>query len=409
MDVVMLYNILEDEADEELLLLANHFRNENDEMFSQRSREGCFSTLIQRRLIDNETRFRAYFRVSFELFNYILNAIKEDIRRRPSNRIKKPISPEEKLSVTLRFLATGESYRSLAFQFRISHSWISTIIREVLVAICHRLKNIAIPEPTQCSLSKVANDFYEMWNFPNCCGAIDGKHIRIVCPDNSGSLFFNYKSFFSIVLLALVDANNKFLVVDIGSYGKEGDAGIFPKSNLGKSISTGEFKFPEPKCLPNTDVVLPHVFVGDEAFKLTETMMRPYPRNQSKLDPKKAIFNYRLSRARRTTENTFGIMCQYFRVFFTPINILPDTVDNLIMAACIIHNMLREERMVCPMDSTDRDPITDVQTNTNMIQFGAVGGNATHEAFRVRETFKDYFNSRSGSVSWQQKHVTRTN
>lgn len=97
MDVVMLYNILEDEADEELLLLANHFRNENDEMFSQRSREGCFSTLIQRRLIDNETRFRAYFRVSFELFNYILNVIKEDIRRRPSNRIKKPISPKDKL------------------------------------------------------------------------------------------------------------------------------------------------------------------------------------------------------------------------------------------------------------------------------------------------------------------------
>jgi len=85
-----------------------------------------------------------------------------------------------------------------------------------------------------------------MRNFPNCCGVLDGKHIMIVCPDNSGSLFFNYKSFFSIVLLALVDANNKFLVVDIGSYGKEGDAGIFPKSNFGKSISTEVFKFPEP-------------------------------------------------------------------------------------------------------------------------------------------------------------------
>lgn len=102
MDVFTLYNILEDEADEELLLLANYFRNENDEMFSERSREGCFNALIQRHLIDNETRFRAYFRVSFELFNYILNYIKEDIKRRPSNRIKKPISPEEKLSITLR-------------------------------------------------------------------------------------------------------------------------------------------------------------------------------------------------------------------------------------------------------------------------------------------------------------------
>ncbi|VVC44233.1 Hypothetical protein CINCED_3A013162 [Cinara cedri] len=107
MDVVMIFNILEDEADEELLPLANHLRNENDEMFSQRSREeGCFSTLIQMRLIDNETRFREHSRVSFELFNYIIRAIKEDICRRPSNRIKKPISPEEKHNSLLTKLVT---------------------------------------------------------------------------------------------------------------------------------------------------------------------------------------------------------------------------------------------------------------------------------------------------------------
>lgn len=112
--------------------------------------------------------------------------------------------------------------------------------------------------------------------------------------------------------MAVVDANNKFIVVDIGSYGKEGDAGIFPKSNLGKLISTGKFKFPEPRCLLNTDIVLPHVLIGDEAFKLTNTMMRPYPRDQSKADLTKAIFNYRLSRARRMSENAFGIMCQRY-------------------------------------------------------------------------------------------------
>lgn len=102
MDVLTLYNILEDEADEELLLLASYFRDENDEIVSERSREGCYNTLIRRRLVDNETRFKSYFRVSFELFNYILNSIKEDKRRRPSNRVKRPISPEEKLSLTLR-------------------------------------------------------------------------------------------------------------------------------------------------------------------------------------------------------------------------------------------------------------------------------------------------------------------
>jgi len=167
---------------------------------------------------------------------------------------------------------------------------------------------------------------------------------------------------------------------------------------LGKSILTGEFKFPESKCLPNTDIVLPHVFVGDEAFKLTENMMSPYPRNQSVRINESYFFNYRLSRARKTTENTFGIMCQYFRVFFTPINILPDTVDDLIIiATCIIHKLLRDERILCPTDSTENDPITDIQTN--MIQLSAIGGNSTHESFSIRETFKDYFNSRLGSVS----------
>lgn len=102
MDVLTLYNMLEDEADDELLLLANYFRDEEDEMFIERSREGCYNILVERRLIDNEIRFRAYFRVSFELFNYILDYIKDDIRRSPSNRVKRPISPEEKLALTLR-------------------------------------------------------------------------------------------------------------------------------------------------------------------------------------------------------------------------------------------------------------------------------------------------------------------
>ncbi|KAL4148857.1 hypothetical protein QTP88_003002 [Uroleucon formosanum] len=62
MDVLTLYNILEDEADEELLLIANCLREEDNEIFTERSREGCFNILVERRLIDNETRFRAYFR-----------------------------------------------------------------------------------------------------------------------------------------------------------------------------------------------------------------------------------------------------------------------------------------------------------------------------------------------------------
>lgn len=88
---------------------------------------------------------------------------------------------------------------------------------------------IAIPQPTMEEFKNSAEKFSHKWNYPNAVGAIDGKHIRIKCPAKSGSLYFNYKEYFSIVLLAIVNADYKFLAIDVGSYGREGDAGMYAK------------------------------------------------------------------------------------------------------------------------------------------------------------------------------------
>lgn len=122
-------------------------------------------------------------------------------------------------------MAVGESVHSLAIQFRIDTSWVSRVISQCARSIVRRLLNRVIPEPTSEMWQISAETFYHKWNFPNCIGSIDGKHIRIRCPDRAGSLFYNYKDFHSIVLLATVDANYKFVAIDVGSYGREGDAG----------------------------------------------------------------------------------------------------------------------------------------------------------------------------------------
>ena len=110
------------------------------------------------------------------------------------------------------------------------------IIPVVLKAICQHLLKKAIPEPTERTLAESEEGFSRTWNYPNCVGALDGKHVRIICPRKSASLYYNYKQYFSIVLFALVDSNYKFLAIDVGSYGKEGDAGIYQKSQLSQNI-----------------------------------------------------------------------------------------------------------------------------------------------------------------------------
>lgn len=91
-----------------------------------------------------------------------------------------------------------------------------------------------IQTPTTETWESIASALESTANFPHCLGAVDGKHIRLVSPFNSGSMYFNYKEYFSVVLMAVADSNYKFVYVDIGSYGKDCDSAIFKRSSLWK-------------------------------------------------------------------------------------------------------------------------------------------------------------------------------
>ena len=126
-----------------------------------------------------------------------------------------------------------------------------------------------MPVPLEDEWKSIANEFYERWNFPNCIGAIDGKYVMIQCPFNSGSLFYNYKSYFSIALLAVASADYRFVIVDVGSYGSSNDSSVLNHTTFFKYLRTRTLMYPLSTQLSNDteETCVPHILLGDEAFQ----------------------------------------------------------------------------------------------------------------------------------------------
>ncbi|XP_065155512.1 uncharacterized protein [Atheta coriaria] len=170
------------------------------------------------------------------------------------------IPVEERLSVTIRYLATGASFNTLSFDYLMGASTIRNITKTTCEQIWNILQPLYMPIKQHDDWIKIADEFYSRTNFPNIIGAIDGKHIRMMQPEHSGSSYFNYKKFFSCVLMAWTDADYKFVYIDVGSYGTASDSEIFKTSEMGKRLSENRLNIPSGRYLPNYDDE--HVYVS---------------------------------------------------------------------------------------------------------------------------------------------------
>lgn len=371
---------------------------------NERATKGHVSLLKDLLKTDSEEKFHNFIRFTKAEFLQLLNLVGHLIKKQDSN-FRKAITPELKLALTLRHLATGVSMTTLHYEFRVGISTAFGIIKDTLSALIEVLCPLYLQEPQSEKFLEISNSFKLKASLPHCIGALDGKHVRIQCPNNSGSEYYNYKRYFSLVLLASCDANYKFNFVDVGAYGSESDGGVFSRSDFGKGLQNGNIHLPSSVPLPGTQDNFPYFFVADEAFPLSEHIMRPFPGNR--LTEGKKIFNYRISSARILIENTFGILIQRFRIFRTEIISQPEKVKQIVIAAVCLHNFIVSSRGI-PQETQESHYPRNPHVSGGFSEMTRVGSNnSSRHNQDQRNKLMEYFLSDAGSVPWQQEKALR--
>nr|CAI5829874.1 unnamed protein product [Callosobruchus analis] len=218
---------------------------------------------------------------------------------------------------------------------------VSAIVKDTCTAIWEIFQSLEMKPPSSKERwEEIAENYYRRTNFPNCIGSVDGKHIR--------------------------------------------------------KLAQNCLNMPEAKPLPNTnDTPLPYVFLGVDAFPLNNNFMEPYPR--SNLKTQRRIFNYHLSRSRRTVDCAFGIVSNRWRVFHTSMTIPPDFAVLVTKAACVLHNFVRR-RDGYRFEDTLAHYFED-------IPFRSPQHRSTNRGRNIRDNFAQYFMTPVGEISYQYKET----
>ena len=195
-------------------------------------------------------------------------------------------------------------------------------IKKIVPEVCDTITKAYRDQVMQCPTLPedwllVESIFHQRWNFPHALGSLDGRHILIRCPQGGGNLFRNCKGFHSIVLLALVDGDSKFLWVEMGAAGSTSDDQIFKYTNLRHKIEDDSIGFPESESLRIGGPKVNFFILRDDTFPLKLWLMGPY--SSRSMDLKDMVFNYRIRRGRDVVENAFRMLMSRFRIFQRPL------------------------------------------------------------------------------------------
>ncbi|XP_018368346.1 PREDICTED: putative nuclease HARBI1 [Trachymyrmex cornetzi] len=281
------------------------------------------------RVIPNysDIAFKEYFRMFPATFEMILSLIGPALNKTNTITRRKPISAEKQLYITLWFMATPDSYRSVCVKFGVGKITAFRAVRRVTYAL-HCMAPRFIQWPDKAVATNISDQFLEASGFPNVIGAIDGTHIKIRAPPTDSVSYINRKGFPSINLQVVCNSRGLFTHCYAGQVGSVHDARVFKNSPVAHFLERPEVYFPN-----NSHII------GDAAYPIHPHVMVPF-RDNGHLTNQQKNFNYCLSSTRMAVERAIGQLKISFRIL---LDCLPLTdvkkIPEFIIACSVLHNI----------------------------------------------------------------------
>lgn len=240
---------------------------------------------------------------------------------------RKQISPEKQLLITLWFMATPDSYRSVCVKFGIGKATALRTVRRVTYAL-HCLAPRFIKWPRREEANHVIEEFQRTKGFPGVIGALDGSLIEIRAPKKDAVSYICRKNYPAIHLQAVCDAQSLFTHCYAGHAGSVHDSRVFRNSPLAEFIQRPDEYFPSDSHL-----------IGDAAYTIHSHVIVPF-RDNGHLSARQNNFNYCLSSTRMAIERAFGLLKVRFRVLLDCLPLTDITkIPQFIIACCVMHNI----------------------------------------------------------------------
>ncbi|KAL8614410.1 hypothetical protein ACOMHN_007750 [Nucella lapillus] len=376
----------ETSSDEEVIILASiaYIRRQRRDRKRQRrwwvrpwlerrAHYGAYHQLMKELEVEDPESYNNFVRMDPAHFQSLLTAVEPLLQKQETN-MRDSISPAKDLLCsdhcmcralsiicTFNFTANSFGYKLKNISFQQLSSFAAFDFRNVLSESSRPNK---VPSTAE-EWDIIAAAFEDKWNFPNCVGAIDGKHVAIKAPPNSGSVYFNYKEFNSIILLGVADALYRFVWYDVGANGRNNDASLLSCTSLAQALEENTLNMPAP-----------------------------------------IIFQIEIqsNRARRVVESAFGILVARFRVLAGKMN-LPAETATIVTEACVaLHNFLRTEKDVKYAQEVEGRVARWYMDNDEARPQFYAGNHNPVFARQVRDELKEYFWG-AGQVDWQWDEI----